>query len=102
MARQPSFDACFNDWKRFCFVLREIANGKGGRPFSGFEAQSRAREVLSECGYSWFAGTPQRDAYAAELAQQSSILHMISGLMRERKHGEPQSDDYARSLRLRR
>src|SRR5689334_5079196 len=22
----------FNDWKRFCFVLREIASGENGRP----------------------------------------------------------------------
>jgi hypothetical protein len=27
-------DACFN-WKRFCFVLREIASGEKGRLFIG-------------------------------------------------------------------
>jgi hypothetical protein len=30
--------ACFNDWKRFCFVLREIANGQNGDPLSRLEA----------------------------------------------------------------
>jgi hypothetical protein len=44
-------DACFSDWKRFCFVLREIACGERGRPLSGLEAQKRAQAVLSECGY---------------------------------------------------
>ena len=47
-------DACFNDWKRFCFVLREIARGdEKGRPLSGQEAQKRAQAVLVERGYSW-------------------------------------------------
>ena len=44
-------DACFNDWKRFCFVLREIARGDNGRPLSGVEAQQRAQAVLTECVY---------------------------------------------------
>jgi hypothetical protein len=44
---------CFNDWKRFCFVLREIASGENGRPLPGFEAQMRAQGVLVECGYTW-------------------------------------------------
>ncbi len=50
--RKP-FDVtpCFSDWKRFCFVLREIASGKNGRPLSGLEAQKRAQAVLIECGY---------------------------------------------------
>jgi hypothetical protein len=26
MANKPSLDACFSDWKHFCFVLREIAS----------------------------------------------------------------------------
>ena len=42
---------CFNDWKRFCAVLREIASGERGRPLSSLEAQRRARAVLIECGY---------------------------------------------------
>jgi hypothetical protein len=32
---KPTSDASFNDWKRFCFVLREIASGDNGRPLSG-------------------------------------------------------------------
>jgi hypothetical protein len=43
----------FDDWKRFCFVLREIASGDNGRPLSGLEAQQRAQAVLTECGYMW-------------------------------------------------
>ena len=50
---KPASDACFNDWKRFCFVLREIASGDNGRPLSGLEAQKRAQAVLVECGYTW-------------------------------------------------
>jgi hypothetical protein len=39
---QPAVDsACFDDRKRFCFVLREIARGDNGRPLSGLEAQQR-------------------------------------------------------------
>jgi hypothetical protein len=53
IADKPAGDACFNDWKRFCFVLREIASGEDGRPLTSFEAQKRAREVLTDCGYSW-------------------------------------------------
>ena len=52
-ADKPASDACFNDWKRFCFVLREIAGGENGRPLSGLEAQERAQAVLVECGYTW-------------------------------------------------
>jgi hypothetical protein len=46
-------DACFNDWKRFCFVLREIASGEKGSPLSGVKAQKRAQAILRECGYAW-------------------------------------------------
>jgi hypothetical protein len=53
VADKPASDACFNDWKRFCFVLREIASGENGRPLPGFEAQMRAQGVLVECGYTW-------------------------------------------------
>jgi hypothetical protein len=45
--------ACFDDWKRFCFVLREIASGENGRPLSGAEAQKRAQAALIKCGYTW-------------------------------------------------
>jgi len=53
IADKPVSDACFNDWKRFCFALREIASGDNGRPLSGLEAQKRAQAVLTECGYTW-------------------------------------------------
>jgi hypothetical protein len=46
-------NACFDDWRRFCLVLREIANGANGQPMSGTEAQRRARAILTECGYAW-------------------------------------------------
>jgi hypothetical protein len=45
--------ACFDDWTRLCFVLREIASGENGRPLSGAEAQKRAQAVLIKCGYTW-------------------------------------------------
>jgi hypothetical protein len=41
IADKPMSDACFNDWKCFCFVLREIAIGENGRPLSGLEAPKR-------------------------------------------------------------
>ena len=44
---------CFNDWKRFCAALREIASGEDGRPLTSLDAQKRAQEVLTDCGYSW-------------------------------------------------
>jgi hypothetical protein len=50
-------DPCYRDWKRFCFVLREIARGEDGRPLSGLEAQKRAQAVLTECGYQWWGRT---------------------------------------------
>jgi hypothetical protein len=43
----------FDDWKRFCAVLREIASGDNGRVSSGLEAQTRAQAGLGERGYSW-------------------------------------------------
>jgi hypothetical protein len=53
IADQSASDACFNDWKRFCIVLREIASGKNGCPLSALEAQKQAQAVLVECGYKW-------------------------------------------------
>jgi hypothetical protein len=47
----------FDDWKRFCFVLREIASGEDGRPLPSLEAQKRAQAVLSECGYTYLERT---------------------------------------------
>jgi hypothetical protein len=49
--------ALFHDWKRFCFVLREIARDENGGPLPGFEAQKRAQAVLTECGYAWLEHT---------------------------------------------
>jgi len=43
----------FDDWKRFCFVLREIASGANSCPLSSSEAQERAQAVLTERGYTW-------------------------------------------------
>jgi hypothetical protein len=51
--RAQVVNSLFDDWKRFCFVLREIASGENGRPLSSLEAQKRAHAVLSECGYTW-------------------------------------------------
>ena len=50
----------FDDWKRFCFVLREIASGDNGRRLSALEAQKRAQAVLIECGYTWPSRTEAR------------------------------------------
>jgi hypothetical protein len=61
-------DACFNDWKRFCFVLREIASGENGRPLSGLEAQKRAQAVLTECGYAWPSRAPVYEPIVAATA----------------------------------
>jgi hypothetical protein len=57
--------SCFDDWKRFCLVLREIESGEKGQRLSGLEAQSRARAVLIECGYTW----PERDRTDASRGQ---------------------------------
>ena len=48
----------FDDWKRFCLVLREIAVGTNGQPLSGIEAQKRAQSVLAEAGYRWSGYRP--------------------------------------------
>jgi hypothetical protein len=53
IADKPVSHACFSDWRRFCFVLREIASGESRQPLSGLEAQKRAQAVLNECGYAW-------------------------------------------------
>ena len=66
-------DICFNDWKRFCFVLREIASGKNGRPLSGLEAQKRARAVLNECGYAWSSGVQVREPEVTHRASLQSL-----------------------------
>jgi hypothetical protein len=66
-------DACFNDWKRFCFVLREIASGENGRPLSGLEAQTRAQAVLTECGYPWPGRARVHEPVVAPTAAPESL-----------------------------
>jgi hypothetical protein len=60
---------CFDDWKRFCLTLREIASGEKGQPLSGLEAQSRAQAVLLECGYTW----PERNRTDAPRGHSSDL-----------------------------
>jgi hypothetical protein len=72
VADKPASDACFNDWKRFCFVLREIASGENGRPLSGLEAQMRAQAVLNECRYTWLGRTEASESIAAHTAASES------------------------------
>jgi hypothetical protein len=67
-------DACFNDWKRFCFVLREIASGEKGSPLSGVEAQKRAQAILRECGYTW----PSSDRMCEPIVAIGSRRHAPS------------------------
>jgi hypothetical protein len=69
VADKPVSDACFNDWKRFCFVLREIASGDNGRPVSGLEAQKRAQAVLAECGYVWPGRVQVREPVVAPVQE---------------------------------
>jgi hypothetical protein len=66
---------CFDDWKRFCFVLREIARGDDGRPLSALEAQKRAQAVLIECGYTW-AGA-HRGACSAVSPRRAATPRLI-------------------------
>ena len=58
----------FNDWKRFCAVLREIASGDNDRPLSGLEAQKRAQAVLNECGYTWLGSSEARESIVSHTA----------------------------------
>jgi hypothetical protein len=69
VADGPISDACFNDWKRFCFVLREIASGDKGYPLSGLEAQKRAQAVLAECGYTWPGRVQVREPVVAPVQE---------------------------------
>jgi len=73
IADKPISDACFNDWKRFCFVLREIASGNSGRPLSSVEAQGRAQAVLTECGYTWPGRVQVREPVVASTAAPESL-----------------------------
>jgi hypothetical protein len=72
MANKPVADACFNDWKRFCLVLREIASGQNGRSLSGLEAQQRAQAVVTECGYTWPGGAQVHEPIVVLTAPQQS------------------------------
>ncbi len=65
LTRLGHMTPCFDDWRRFCFVLRQIAKGENGRPLSGAEAQKRARVVLTECGYTWSGYKPAGKPIAA-------------------------------------
>jgi len=73
IADKPLNDACFNDWKRFCFALREIASGDNGRALSGLEAQERAQAVLTECGYTWLGGAQVREPIIAPTAASERL-----------------------------
>jgi hypothetical protein len=73
IADKPMSDACFNDWKRFCFVLREIASGDNGRPLSGLAAQKRAQAALTECGYTWPGCVQVPEPIAVPFAGQKSL-----------------------------
>ena len=79
MASKPIADACFNDWKRFCFVLREIATGENGRPISGLEAQKRAQAVLTECGYTWPGRAQVHEPIVAPSAAAENLDTQASG-----------------------
>jgi hypothetical protein len=70
---KPASDTCLNDWKRFCFVLREIASGESGRPLSGLEAQKRAQAVLTECGYTWPGRAQVHEPVVAPFAAPESL-----------------------------
>jgi len=78
IAEKPASDACFNDWKRFCFVLREIASGENGCPLSALEAQKRAQAVLAECGYTWLGRIQVRRPVVAPVKRQSAITFSAS------------------------
>jgi len=72
---------CFEDWKRFCAVLREIARGgDDGRPLASFEAQSRAQAILTECGYTWPSVTGKgRDKAPESPDQVVASADMVNG-----------------------
>jgi hypothetical protein len=79
-------DACFSDWKRFCFVLREIASGEKGSPLSGVEAQKRAQAILRECGYAWPSSDRMCEPIVAPAAV-SKALAPVSAIKTKLKSG---------------
>jgi hypothetical protein len=72
----------FDDWKRFCFVLREIASGENGRPLVSFEAQERAQAVLIERGYTW---PGQAAAPTAPIAVPDILIEIENEFERPRR-----------------
>jgi hypothetical protein len=86
--------ASFNDWKRLCFVLREIASGGNGRPLSGLEAQKQAQAVLTECGYTCLIYAEINEATAAAEKPRALADFLIkaaqsSGSARDAQHDQP-------------
>ena len=71
-AAHVSWTSFFDDWKRFCFVLREIASGENGRPLSSLEAQKRAQAVLTERG-------PNRGASRFRASSADFAIWALSG-----------------------
>jgi hypothetical protein len=80
----------FDDRKRSCLVLREIAGGaSSGQPLSGIEAQKRAQSVLAEAGYRWSGYRPEetpaggdpetnrRDIYRQAIQQTFAELYGV-------------------------
>jgi hypothetical protein len=53
-------------------IGREIAKGHGDRPLTSLEAQRRAQEVLTECGYSWPGKAPSAERFRRTTGRESS------------------------------
>jgi hypothetical protein len=77
MGMQSCTTPYFDDWKRFCLVLREIAAGTGGQPLSGTEAQKRAQTALAEAGYRWSRYRPEETPDDLEATQPDSYRQAI-------------------------
>ena len=71
----------FNDWKRFCAVLREIASGDNDRPLSGLEAQKRAQAVLNECGYTWLGSSEARESIVSHTAAPETLTRRTQWIL---------------------
>jgi hypothetical protein len=70
---------CFDDWKRFCFVLREIASGDNSRPLSALEAQKRAQAMLIEYGYTWPSRSRGAHLMASPCSPQLTLMPERTG-----------------------
>jgi hypothetical protein len=77
--KKPITNTCFDDWRRFCFALRQIANGTNGLPMSPSEAQRLAKAVLTECGYTWqwHAKVDQQRAAAVAIPESARRLAAV-------------------------